>query len=411
MSDLPEVATRLSKNVEILVDEIDKTGSQPGCGKPTALGAKGLAARDEIILAAEKLLQQGRGPGPSLLSLLESAVDIGTIQTLIRLEVPDQVPLTGSIPYDALVKKLKTPVDPELLQRLIRFTRLVGFLDEDAEGAVKHSPMSAIFVNDPDTAGQARFMADFGIRPCSFIYESIKLDPSGEAARQGPLALMAREPGAREGPTFFEVLEKDLVNRKRWHDGMAVHNDSMVRHVAGAYDWGTVQSLVDIGGSEGHVAAVIVNAFPHIQITVQDRPEIIEKARQRGDRHPNIIFEEHDFFTPQPRIADAYFLRLILHDWNDADCTRIVRQISSALRPGARLLIMDAVLPEPGEGSLQSERRLRRSDIGMYTLFSAKERSLAQMRRLVEDCDSRLRFEKLYTPPGSHASMLSWICE
>lgn len=63
MSDLPEVATRLSKNVEILVDEIDKTGSQPGCGKPTALGAKGLAARDEIILAAEKLLQQGRGPG------------------------------------------------------------------------------------------------------------------------------------------------------------------------------------------------------------------------------------------------------------------------------------------------------------------------------------------------------------
>lgn len=72
MSDLPDVATRLSKNVEILVDEIDKTGSQPGCGKPTALGAKGLAARDEIILAAEKLLQQGRGPGPSLLSLLES---------------------------------------------------------------------------------------------------------------------------------------------------------------------------------------------------------------------------------------------------------------------------------------------------------------------------------------------------
>lgn len=177
---------------------------------------------------------------------MTQAVDIGTIQTLIRLEVPDQVPLTGSIPYDALVKKLKTPVDPELLQRLIRFTRLVGFLDEDAEGAVKHSPMSAIFVNDPDTAGQARFMADFGIRPCSFIYESIKLDPSGEAARQGPLALMAREPGAREGPTFFEVLEKDPVNRKRWHDGMAVHNDSMVRHVAGAYDWGTVQSLVDV---------------------------------------------------------------------------------------------------------------------------------------------------------------------
>lgn len=72
---------------------------------------------------------------------------------------------------------------------------------------------------------------------------------------------------------------------------------------------------------------------------------------------------------------------------------------------------MDAVLPEPNEGSPQSEKQLRRSDIGMYTLFSAKERSLAQMRQLVESCDSRLRFEKVYAPPGSHASMLSWICE
>ncbi|KAM4055566.1 o-methyltransferase [Hirsutella rhossiliensis] len=411
MFNLPEVATRLSQNVELLVDEIDKTRSLPNGGNPTLLGPKGFAARHEIMLAAEKLLQQGRGPGPSLLSLLESAVDVGTIQTLIRLEVPDHVPSTGSITYDALVKKLKRPVAPGLLQRLIRFARLAGFLDEDAEGAVKHSPMSAVFVSDPDYAGQARFMADFGIRPCSFLYESMALDPSGEVTRLGPLALMAREPGACEGPTFFEVLEKDPVNRNRWHDGMAVHNESMVRHVANAYDWDAVKSLIDVGGSEGHVATVIAEAFPHLQITVQDRPEIVEQACQRVDQHPNITFEEHDFFRPQPRIADAYLLRLILHDWNDADCTRIVGQICSALRPGARLLIMDAVLPEPGEGSLQSERQLRRSDIGMYLLFSAKERSLAQMRGLVEGCDSRLRFEKLYTPPGSHASMLSWICE
>jgi 6-hydroxytryprostatin B O-methyltransferase len=145
-----------------------------------------------------------------------------------------------------LVKKLETPVEPNLLQRLIRFARLDGFLDEDEAGAVKHTPMSATFVRDKDSAGLAKFMAGFGIRPCSFIYESIKLDPNGETPRQGPLALMASEPGACEGPTFFEVLEKDQINRKRWHDGMAVHNDSMVRHVAHAYDWNTVQSLVDV---------------------------------------------------------------------------------------------------------------------------------------------------------------------
>ncbi|KAJ6190252.1 O-methyltransferase [Penicillium mononematosum] len=411
MSSLRELANKLCKNVELYEEALDKAGSQPDDAKLSLLSFTELAVRDEIIITAEKLLQQARGPAPALISLLESAVDVGTIQTLIRLEVPDHVPSTGSVTYDMLVKKLKTPVEPNLLQRLIRFARLDGFLDEDETGAVKHTPMSATFVRDQDSAGLAKFMADFGIRPCSFIYESINLDPNGETPRQGPLALMAREPGACEGPTFFEVLEKDQINRKRWHDGMAVHNDSMVRHVAHAYDWNTVKSLVDIGGSEGHVATVIAKAFSHIHITVQDRPEIIHRARQRVDQNPQVAFEEHDFFTPQPRIADGYFLRLILHDWNDADCTRIIRQISSAIRPRARLLIMDAVLPEPGEGSLQSERQLRRSDIGMYTLFSAKERSLAQIRRLVEDCDGRLRFEKVYTPPGSHVSMMSWICE
>ncbi|KAL4734142.1 6-hydroxytryprostatin B O-methyltransferase [Aspergillus similis] len=410
MSNLRELASMLSKNVELYVDELGKAGSHPD-EKITTLGSKGLAARDEIIVTAEKLLQQARGPVTALISFLESAVEVSTIQTLIRLEVPDHVPSTGCITYGALVRKLKTRIEPELLQRLIRFARLYGFLDEDEAGAVKHSPMSAIFVRDQDSAGLARFMADFGIRPCSFIYESIKLDPSGESPCQGPLALMAREPGARQGPTFFEVLEKDQINRERWHDGMAVHNDSMVLHVAHAYDWNTVQTLVDVGGSEGHVAAVIAKAFSHIHITVQDRPEIISKARQRVHQNPRVTFEQHDFFMLQPRIADAYLLRLILHDWNDADCTRIIRQISSAMRPRARLLIMDAVLPEPREGSLQTERQLRRSDIGMFTLFSAKERSLVQMRRLVENCDCRLRFEKVYTPPESHASMLSWICE
>ncbi|KAJ5563109.1 O-methyltransferase [Penicillium sp. DV-2018c] len=410
MSILRELSRRLSQSVEIYADELDKAGCDPESGKLNLLSPEGLAIRGEIITMADRLLQTARGPVPAVLNLLESAVDVGTIQTLIRLEVPDNVPSDGSITYGELARKLETPIEPDLLQRLIRYARLDGFLDEDDTGAVKHTPMSAIFVLDKDSAGQAKFMADFGIRPCSFMYESIKMDPTGEFPRKGPLALMARTSGAREGPTFFEVLEKDEVNRTRWHDGMAVHNDTMVRHVADAYDWNTVQSLVDIGGSEGHVSTFIAKAFSHIQITIQDRPEIISKARLR-EQHPQLTFEEHDFFTPQPRIADAYFLRLILHDWNDADCTRIITQICPALRPNAKLLIMDAVLPEPNEGSPQSERQLRRSDIGMYTLFSAKERSLVQMRQLVESCDNRLRFEKVYTPPGSHASMLSWICE
>ncbi|KAF4210815.1 hypothetical protein CNMCM5878_003787 [Aspergillus fumigatiaffinis] len=415
MSDLRDLARNLSKAVECYADELDRAGCTPDDPSLTLLGSKGLAAREDIIIGAENILQRARGPVATLIGFMESAVDLGTIQTLIRLGVPEHVPFPGSITYTELAGKLTTPISPDLLQRLIRFSRLDGFLDEDVSGAVKHTPASAIFVTDANTSGQAKFMADFGIRPCASLYESIKLDPSGEIPRRGPLAVMAREePGIGEGPTFFEVLEKDATNQARWHDAMAVHDDSVIRLVAQAYDWGSVQSLVDIGGSEGHVATVIAKAFPNITITVQDRPEVIARARSRTTQHPRVSFAEHDFFAPQRLTADAYFLRLILHDWNDADAARIIRQIIPAMRNGSRLLIMDAVLPEPrgeGSGSVLRERQLRRSDIGMFTLFSAKERSLVQMRGLVEGCDGRLRFLGVRTPPGSHASLMSWVHE
>ncbi|PLB55898.1 putative O-methyltransferase [Aspergillus steynii IBT 23096] len=414
MSDLRDLARNLSQGVERYADELDRAGCTQDDPNLTLLGSKGLAAREDIIMGAEKTLQLARGPVATLIGFMESAVDLGAIQTLIQLGVPEQVPFPGSITYAELAKKLTTPISPDLLQRLVRLSRLHGCLDEDAAGAVTHTPVSAIFVTDANTAGQAKFMASFGIRPCAFLYESVKLDPSGENPRRGPLAIMAREerPGIGEGPTFFEVLEKDATNQARWHDAMAVHDDSIIRLVAQAYDWGSVQSLVDIGGSEGHVATVIANSFPDITITVQDRPEIIARARSRSSQHPRVSFVEHDFFTLQPLTADAYFLRLILHDWNDADSAQIVRQIIPAMREGTRLLIMDAVLPEPreeGNGSVLRERQLRRSDIGMFTLFSAKERSLAQMRELVEGCDGRLRFLGVTTPLGSHASLMSWV--
>ena len=41
---------------------------------------------------------------------MTQAVDVGTVQTLIRLEVPDRVPTTGSITYDELARKLETPI-------------------------------------------------------------------------------------------------------------------------------------------------------------------------------------------------------------------------------------------------------------------------------------------------------------
>lgn len=75
----------------------------------------------------------------------------------------------------------------------------------------------------------------------------------------------------------------------------------------------------------------------------QGRDRIAADAALR-DR---ISYREHDFFTAQPVAADVYFFRHILHDWSDADCVRIVAALLPALRPGARVLIHEGIVPAP----------------------------------------------------------------
>lgn len=122
-----------------------------------------------------------------------------------------------------------------------------------------------------------------------------------------------------------------------------------------------------------------------------------------------ISFEAHDFFSEQRIVADAYLLRQIVHDWPDDDAERIVRNLIPAMRPGARLMIMDIVVAQPGAISPYMEKYLRTYDISMFSMFSSKERTLKQLREIVEHCDARLRFEGMSCPPGSAASLSSWI--
>lgn len=68
----------------------------------------------------------------------------------------------------------------------------------------------------------------------------------------------------------------------------------------------------------------------------------------------------HDFLTEQPvHGADVYFFRWILHNWSDKYCVKILKNLIPALKPGAKVVINDNVLPQPGVLSQWQEERLR----------------------------------------------------
>lgn len=110
-------------------------------------------------------------------------------------------------------------------------------------------------------------------------------------------------------------------------------------------------TVVDMGGSQGRVSIHLARKFTHIHCIVQDLPEVVEGAAEKlpEDVRGRIQFVSHDLFTEQSvRMAEGYLLRYVLHDWKDRYCVQMLRNLVSCLKAGAKVVIQDHLLPEPG---------------------------------------------------------------
>lgn len=74
----------------------------------------------------------------------------------------------------------------------------------------------------------------------------------------------------------------------------------------------------------------------------------------------NIEWLQHDYFTPQPvHGADVYFYRYVFHNLYDDKAIEVLRAAIPALKPGAKILINDEGLSEPGKVRWKYERATR----------------------------------------------------
>jgi hypothetical protein len=60
-----------------------------------------------------------------------------------------------------------------------------------------------------------------------------------------------------------------------------------------------------------------------------------------------------DMFKEAPNEADIYSLKMILHDWNENECMRILQTIRRCAKPDGRTFIVEHVVPGPSESHSQ----------------------------------------------------------
>ena len=120
--------------------------------------------------------------------------------------------------------------------------------------------------------------------------------------------------------------------------------------------------LVDVGGGYGHVSVALTRRYPSLRGLVQDRPEIIANGSVKvpAGLDDRLNFMAQDFFSEQPcKGAEFYLLRWILHAWSDKYSIKILRALVPTLKPDARVIANDAVMPMPGTLSPFDERAIR----------------------------------------------------
>jgi hypothetical protein len=139
--------------------------------------------------------------------------------------------------------------------------------------------------------------------------------------------------------------------------------------------------LVDVGGAAGHDLEAFHAAYPDMpgRLILQDLPGVIT-----GLDAPALAPIEtvaHDFFQPQPvKGARAYYLKMVLHDWPDAQCREILENLKSALVPGqSKILINEIVVPSTGAGWFETS-----VDMLMMMFHAAYERRENEWRELIE---------------------------
>jgi len=95
-------------------------------------------------------------------------------------------------------------------------------------------------------------------------------------------------------------------------------------------------------------------------VIVQDLESVVASASVPPELSERVSFMPHDFFTPQPVAgADVYFLRLILHNWSDTYCLRILSSLLPALKDGCKVIVEDNLMPDYGSKPLWKERKAR----------------------------------------------------
>jgi SAM-dependent methyltransferase len=260
---------------------------------------------------------------------------------------------------------------PRALHRLLRALAGFGIFAETDGGAFALTPAARLLQSD--TPGSLRglallYGADWLWRAYGDLLHSV---------RTGTPAFVHVH-----GLSFYDYLQEHPAAGAVFQSAMSSMSAQEAAAILAAYDFAKAQSVIDVGGGQGALLAALLRAHPHLAGVLLDLSPAIVGAKAllgAAGLTARATCVAGDFFTAVPKGGDVYLLKSVLHNWDDSDVVCILRNCRQAMADGARLLVIERVIPA---GNGPSEAKL--FDVNMLVTVGGQERTEAEYRTLLD---------------------------
>lgn len=208
---------------------------------------------------------------------------------------------------------------------------------------------------------------------------------------------------------FEEMARTNRAAAALFNEAMVSGTRMQIAALLAAYDFSGIPTLMDVGGGLGELNSAIVRKYPSMQGIVFDLPHCQEAAvinLAASGVADRCRFIGGSFFESVPAGADAIIMKYIIHDWNDERCVQILRNCHRALKPGARLLVVDRVMPARLEAT-PDHLAVALADLNMLRGPGGCERTEGEHRELL----ARGRFRMTRVVPFGRVSVIESVAE
>ena len=297
-----------------------------------------------------------REPAAVLWDFLRGAMTTKALGLVADLRVADEL-ADGPVSVEELARR--TRVDADVLGRVLRALASGGVFAEETQGVFRNTEASELLCRP----GWSEFAHLFG----GVFYRAVEdLD---RAAASGGAAFPTSF-----GSEFWSWLGERPDERAIFDRAMAGEKERSADILA-KLEWRGDETVVDVGGGNGTLLRGLLARRPGLRGIVFDLPET---DRDEGAFGVGLEFVEGSFFERVPT-GDVYLLSGILHDWDDERAGAILTVIRAAAVSGARVLIVESVVPPGNE-----PEGAKWLDLLMLVLAGGRERTEAEWRALLE---------------------------